>query len=125
MHLSILLLLHPLESLKVNDEYWRAFEYLKLLDSLLVHFTSAAKPSVLMRELLRGHKLSEAVVNSHFIVLKRVLALPFGSLLRVMLSVLFKPYHVFKESPAFGSVERNLKFEFQVVGLLLFLWCRK
>ena len=112
MHLSILLLLHPLESLKVNDKNWRAFEYLKLLDSLLMHFTSAAKPSVLVRQLLRGHKLSEAVVNSHFIVLKRVLTLPFSSFLRVMLGVLFKPYHVFKESPAFSSVERNLEFEF-------------
>ncbi len=112
MHLSILLLLHPLESLKVNYEYWRAFEYLKLLDSLLVHFASAAKPSVLVRQLLRGHKLSEAVVNCHFVVLKRVLTLPFGSLLRVMFSILFKSYHVFKESPAFVGVERNLKFEF-------------
>ena len=124
MHLSILLLLHPLESLKVNYEYWRAFEYLKLLDSLLMHFTSTAKPSVLMRELLRGHKLSEAVVNRYLVVLKRVLTLPFGCLLRIMLSVLFKPDHVFKESPAFVSVERNLKFEFQIVGLLLFLRCR-
>ena len=49
MHLSILLLLHPFESLKVNDKNWRAFEYLKLLDGLLVHFTSTAKPSVLVR----------------------------------------------------------------------------
>jgi hypothetical protein len=105
MHLSILLLLHPFEPLKVNDKNWRAFEYLKLLDGLLVHFASAAKPCILVRQFLRGHKLSEAVVNSHFIVLKRVLTLPFSSFLRVMLGVLFKPYHVFKESPAFGSVE--------------------
>jgi len=124
MHLSILLLLHPFESLKINDENRRAFEYLKLLDCLLMHFTSAAKPCVLVRQFLRRHKLSEAVVNSHFIVLKRILTLSFSCLLRIMLSVLFKPHHVFKESPAFVSVERNLEFEFQVVGLLLFLWCR-
>ena len=124
MHLSVLLLLHTFESLKVNDKNWRAFEYLKLLDSLLVHFASTAKPSVLVRQLLRGHKLSEAVVNRYLVVLKRVLTLPFGCLLRIMLSVLFKSHHVFKESPALIGVERNLKFEFQVVGLLLFLWCR-
>ena len=42
-----------------------------------------------------------------------------------MLSVLFEPHHVLIESPALVSVERDLKFEFQVIRLLLLLWCRK
>ena len=72
MHLSILLLLHSFEPFKVYYEYWRAFKYLKLFDSLLVHLTSTAKPCVLVREFLRGHELPEAVVNHHLIVLKQV-----------------------------------------------------
>lgn len=121
MHLGILLLLHSLETFKIYNEDRRAFEYLELLNSLLVHFASAAKPGVLVRQLFWGRKLSKAVINSHLIILKQVKGLSFSSLLREVFTVLFKPHHILIESPALISIERNLKFKFQVVSLLLLL----
>lgn len=76
-----------------------------------------------MREFFGCHELSEAVINSNLIVLKQVQALSFSSLLWEILSVFFEPNHVLIESPALISVERNLKFKFQVIRLLLLLWC--
>jgi len=125
MHLRILFLLHPFEPFKVNNKYGWTFKYLKLLHSLLMHFTSTAKPCILMRKLLRSHKLSKTVVNSHFIILKKVKGLSFSSLFWVIFRVFFESHHVFIEGPAFISVERDLKFEFQVICLLLFLWSRE
>jgi hypothetical protein len=83
MHQSILLLLHPLKSFEVNYQYWRALKYLKLFDSLLVHLAPAAKPCVLVRQLLRRHKLPETIIDRHFIILEQVLSLPFLSFIRV------------------------------------------
>jgi hypothetical protein len=125
MHLSILLLLHPFESLQIYHEYGRALEYLKLLDSLLMHLTPTAKPCVLMGQLLRGHELPETVVNRHFIVLKQVERLSLSGLLREILRVFLESHHVLIEGPAFIGVERDLKLEFQVVDLLFLLWGRE
>jgi hypothetical protein len=83
MHQSILLLLHPFESFKVDYQYWRALKYLKLFDSLLVHLAPTAEPCVLVRQLLRRHKLPEAIIDRHFIILEQVLPLPLLSFLRV------------------------------------------
>jgi hypothetical protein len=112
MHLRILFLLHPFEPFKVNHKYRWTFKYLKLLYSLLMHFTSTAKPCILMRQFLRGHKLSETVINSHFIILKKVKGLSLSCFFWVIFWVFFKSHHVFIEGPAFISVERDLKFKF-------------
>jgi hypothetical protein len=56
--------------------------------------------------------MSETVVNSHLIILKKVKSLSLGSLFWVIFWVFFKSYHIFIEGPAFISVERDLKFKF-------------
>lgn len=75
MHSVILLLLHPLEALQIYNQYWGCPENLNLLNSLLMHFASAAEPSVLVRELLGRHELSEAVVYGHLVIMKESLSL--------------------------------------------------
>jgi len=38
-----------------------------------MHLTSTAEPSVLMRELLWGHELSETIIDSNLVVLGEML----------------------------------------------------
>lgn len=48
LHLSILFLLHAFEPLQINDQNGWSLINLDLFNSLLMHFTSTAKPSILM-----------------------------------------------------------------------------
>ena len=88
MNQGILLLLHALETLQVNDQDWWGPEDLEFLHRLLVHLTPGAKPSVLMREFLRGHKLPEAIIDGDLIVLGEVQGLSLGCPLRVHFLIL-------------------------------------
>lgn len=82
LHRSVLLLLHALEPFQIDNQNRRSLEDLNLFHSMLMHFTSTAEPSVLVRELLRCHKLSETVINSYFVILI-ILGLSQGSFLRI------------------------------------------
>ncbi len=123
MHKGILFLLHSLETFKVDNQYRRRFEDLKLLDGLLVKLASAAKPSILLRELLRCHKLPKAIIDGDFISLRLVQRGPFLRSFRVKFVKLFRSNEVLIESPAFFGVEVDLELKFQIIEGLLFLRC--
>lgn len=72
MHQSVLLLLHALKPLEINDQDLWGAEDLKLLDCLFVKLASTAKPCVLVREFLWSHELSETIINSDFVILENV-----------------------------------------------------
>jgi len=59
-----------------------------------VKFATAAEPGILMRQLLWGHKLSEAIIYGDLVILEKVLVLSLSRLFWKALRILFGPDHI-------------------------------
>lgn len=103
---SVLLLLHAFEALEVDYQNGRSLENLELFDSLLVHFAPTTEPSVLIRQFLRCHELSETVIDSHFVVLRLILSR--SSLFWKRLHKKSRADQVFIQRPTLVRIERHL-----------------
>ena len=85
MNWRILLLIRQmtLEPLERINQYWWCFEYLDLLNSLLVRLALAAVPLVLPRKLFRSIEQAEAVIDGDLISIElHVLVTDLISLIR-------------------------------------------
>jgi hypothetical protein len=123
VHEGVLLWLHALEALEVQNQQGWGAEHLELFHCLLMQLAPRAKPGVLVWEALRGHELAEAVVNGHLIILVEVHGLAVGHSVRVDLLVLLGSDQDFIEGPALLGIEADLKLKLQVICLVLLLGC--
>ena len=121
MNQGVLLLLHALKTLQVNDQDRWGPEDLEFLHCLFMHLAPGAKPSVLVWELLWGHELSETVIDGDLVVLREVQGLSLGCSLREHFLILSGPYKALIEGPTLFGIETNLELEFKVVCLVLLL----
>jgi len=123
VHEGVLLRLHALEALEVQNQQGWGAEDLELFHCLLMQLASRAKPGVLVGEALRGHELAEAVVYGNLIILVEVHGLAVGHSVRVDLLVLLGSDQDLIEGPALLGIEADLKLKLQVVCLVLLLRC--
>ena len=108
MHEGVLLRLHALEALEVQNQQGWGAEDLELFHCLLMQLASRAKPGVLVGEALRGHELAEAVVYGNLIILVEVHGLAVGHSVRVDLLVLLGSDQDLIEGPALLGIEADL-----------------
>jgi hypothetical protein len=108
VHEGVLLRLHALEALEVQNQQGWGAEDLELFHCLLMQLASRAKPGVLVGEALRGHELAEAVVYGNLIILVEVHGLAVGHSVRVDLLVLLGSDQDLIEGPALLGIEADL-----------------